>query len=339
MGGDWGYEHEAVFFWGAHNPSSKQFHIYRERIFTQTVPELVGAEIARDSIQDLISLPSHSMSLHIGWDPSASERMGGERVLFNYIAKGIERVLGPNSAHIPDFIIRRLEEEAYSKNEEVDTKLLEAIKTQRRAGITSRRAFDSRVVGWQICRSFLRFTPMLLDHYDNFDPAIALRILYDDGAERYREYISQACGRQVEILPRLQIWDSCPRLIAALPKAQRDEKNPEDLTKKHIQGSSDLWDSFRYLCCGLKDEEGIEPAESFVERRMSDLMSTPDSSSLSVTDLIRIRTSFEKEHKDKTSPTILQVRHNAAKPQLARRRDIARILGGGGGGGFGADGH
>jgi hypothetical protein len=325
MGGDWGMEHDASFLWFCQSPH-KQTHVYRERVFNQTPPEVAGAEIARESIPDLNSLPDHSLTLWLGWDPSASNRVGGERVLFEYIAKGIRRILGPNSTYLPDTIIRQLDEEAYQRGEDVPQKLIDSIRSQRQSGITIRRAPDHRVIGWQLVKSMFRWTPILLESYQDFDPSLALRILFDEGEERYKQYVSHCSQRSVELLPKLQIWSNCERLIEAIPRAQKDEKNPEDVTKRHWRGADSL-DSLRYGLMGMREDTiSIEPKQTFVERRMEEIITAPWMQNASVNDLIRTRHDLEREHKSQNQGQSIRIHHPTSKGRLASRMSLAKVL-------------
>lgn len=324
MGGDWGWEHEAAFLWGCATAAGP-LHIYKERVFSQTPPEIAGAEIARESILDLNGSETHSLTLWMGWDPSASQRVGADRTLFEYLAKGIRRILGPHSVYLPDVVLRQLDEEAYARDEQVSQELVDAIRNQRRAGITIRRAPDHRVIGWQLVRSMFNWTPVLLDSYESFDPAEAMKILFDEGEERYRQYIAHCSRRHIELLPKLQIWDCCTRLIEALPRAQKDEKNQEDVTKKHWRGS-DVIDALRYLCCGFREEPIPEPRMSYVERRVGELLKAQDAPAYSVNDLIRIRTALEKEHEDKHAGSAFVLHHPSQYGRLRARQAVGQIL-------------
>lgn len=348
IGGDWGYEHEAAFYWCATDPSTKQRLFYREFVTAKSTPETVGADLARHTISDLNRLPSHAITLWVGFDPSAANRIGQDRTLFELLARGIQRILGPNSCHLPDYLINKLREEAYTNNAEVDEKLIEAIRTQRRAGITIRLSRYSRIMGWQLMQEFIRWEPIFEDNTGlrGFDPKLASRLLFDEGQEAYRNYLASCQREGIEVLPKWLICDCCPRLIEALPKLQResrDGKSPEDADPRHFTGMDSV-DAARYTILASRDEEGFEPEEAFVERRMSDILSSPEAASLSVNDRIRIRNSLEREHQQKSAPMMFQVRHQASRMRQAARRELTRwinpgspggggITGGGGGSG------
>lgn len=62
----------------------------------------------------------------------------------------------------------------------------------------------------------------------------------------------------------------CSRLINAIPKAIRSDTDPEDITKKHVEGASDLWDMLRYLCMTFRSQTNPEPFEAIRRRRIAD---------------------------------------------------------------------
>lgn len=328
MAMDWGYEHECSTLWGCRDQEIDVLTIYREMVYSQTQPEAVGAGIARATIPDLMGLPKSSINLWIGKD-ARQNRIGRDRTVEELLAAGIRTVLGPNSVHLPDQIIKKLDDLAYEKGEEVSKELVDQIRKQHRAGITILQAKDSRVEGWTLCRSLLRFVPIHPESFEDFDPKHAMELLFhaDDGAEKYRQYIAHCSKRNVEILPKVRIWDSCPRLIESIPKARKKPKQPEDVDPAHFLGMDSL-DNWRYLCMGERLEvENGEPQAAFLERRLEEIIvegrkrEAVGGLALSVNDLIRINDQLEREFTAKTAPAQFTLPHAARQRRMAIRQE------------------
>lgn len=316
IGCDWGFGHEAAVYWLKHDPRTKQVHIYRELVTSATLPSQLGYEIALRSRQELMDSPSHSVVLHLSHD--AFDQRTGEKSIAELIASGIARVLGPNSVHLPDLEVRRLKEAVEIDpsgypSDEAREKFWQALRVQRRAGITLRIAPKDRVMGWQCLLEFMRWEP-LGELRGDFDPAVAMNILREEGADKWLQYVRIYQERKPEILPRLQIWDCCKRLIEAIPKCMRDEKRPEDVSKSHFLGL-DSCDSVRYLLAGFRDESPPEPFEEFRERKLEEVVR---SSVLPATtsDLCRINQSLEAEWKGKNRKGAFMIPRRRARAGL-----------------------
>lgn len=113
-----------------------------------------------------------------------------------------------------------------------------------------------------------------------------------DSEAKAHEYLQYCQGFKEETLPKLLIWDTCPRLIDAIPKAQYDDKGTEGLDKGHFKGRDSL-DSAYYLLAGFRDEQIAEPYESFRDKALNaELARNPN---LSGQDLIWINRGLEDE--------------------------------------------
>ena len=64
----------------------------------------------------------------------------------------------------------------------------------------------------------------------------------------------------VEVKPRLQIFNTCRKLIHDLPLLQHDTRNPTDVSI-HPHEISHLPDSLRYLCDGRPSHRVMVPQE------------------------------------------------------------------------------
>lgn len=311
MAMDWGYSHECVTLWGAHDQDRDQFIIEQEAVFSQTEPDAVGEEIARRTkpiLERFQSLGQDPM-ITMGLSHDAYGLRQDDRSIAELISIGIGRILGPNMVHLPDLEVSKLEErmkiEGQSTNTTGADEIFARIRSQQRMGITIRRMRDNRIVGWQLVRSMMRWKSSLPDIKDIFDPNLASRIAYERGIAAYNAYL-KLFQRKQETLPKLLIVGpprspdgrvvqktglGCERLIQAIPKAIRDETNPEDVTKKHVQGASDWWDCLRYVCLTFRNQAMPEPFQAVVQRRIEEVrQSNP---TVDTNDLIWLNRSLE----------------------------------------------
>ena len=269
MGGDWGFAHESAILWGARDPESQQIHIYRELLVKETGAQTLGHTLAMKSLDELNASPTHSMTLW--FSPDAFRRHGddeGVSAHVQLIAQGIGTVLGPNAVHIPDLEIqqrrREMAEEAAILGKFGNIEFQQNFQrwsndllSQQNSGITIRKANNNRILGWDYIREMLAWNSPF-DVKGNYDQEIETKILHDFGeraARRYRNLYTRNPGS----FPRLQIWDTCPRLMDAFPRMAHDEKNPEDISKIHVEKASDVMDAVRYLLICFQQADPLEP--------------------------------------------------------------------------------
>lgn len=121
----------------------------------------------------------------------------------------------------------------------------------------------SRVSGKILLQEYLRFTPRPARKviFGEFNEFVAERILRTLGTSRYYDYLNQFAAEEPEgDLPRLQIFNTCPRLIEAIPLCMYDEDDIEDI--KEFSGDDPI-DNIRY---GLRAIEKYK-SESVVKFR------------------------------------------------------------------------
>jgi len=300
IGMDWGYAHESAIMWACQTPDER-IYIYREIVASQASPERLGYEIAMASRDELEKLTSHSMVLHLSHD--AFSTRAGDKSIAELIALGIQRVLGPNSVHLPDLMIRRIRdtyaEDAY-RFEDVKARdaAIEAIRLQRKLGITIRIAEKTGIIGWQHVRETMRWQE-IGERNATFDHAIFMRLLRE-APDRANEYARLYRDLKPEILPKLQIFkERCPRLIDAIPRAQHED-GQEAMDKAHFKGRDSV-DGLLYLIMGMRDEMPPEPFEEFRANKLEQMVSREPA--MTTDDLVRINMGLEDEWKKKnTSP-------------------------------------
>lgn len=254
---DWGYTHNAAVYKLCELPN-KQVHVYDELVLSKVTPEELGVEIARfmwDEIRGTGTTPQ-AMILHLS--PDAFAHRTEERTIADQIRDGLNKILGPDSAYIPSL-------------EEVGEKDIFARSAQAKAAvITIQRASNQRVAGWMYLRSLLRWTPLIGEANDRFDPTVALE-LYNNDFKKFQEYL-RLFQTQDEVLPRLKIHaDKCPKLLRAIPLARfqdPDKGDPNDLSKKHFEGMDSL-DAWRYGCFAQKFIQTHAPFETFLSDRFA----------------------------------------------------------------------
>jgi hypothetical protein len=313
MSGDWGHEHDAAFHWYCHCPDGT-VQVYKERGFRHVIPEEVGFEIARESIDVLNGMARYDLQ----------PMLGGGRTVIELLTSGIAKVLGRDRVHLPDFEAELAKKLAWEQGQTVDHEAIERVRTQQRAGITIRRAPNQRVVGWQYVLSMLRWWPMASEAYANFNLDFAYHVLAKGGEQDYQRYLQSCLKAGQDVLPKLQVWGECPRLIDALPKFQRSEKNPEDCDKQHFSGM-DYGDSLRYGLMGFRGEVHREPKLAYLDRRMGEVQAQfPD---MGAADRIRAHLALEHQWKLDHEPKLLQplTGPRAARVALAQAAGVIQV--------------
>lgn len=107
-------------------------------------------------------------------------------------------------------------------------------------------ADNDRVGGRLLIHEYLRWEnkPPKYVPSEGFSQEIADRIFRQFGPVALSEYIEMFQEEQLELnLPKLQIFDTCQRLIEKIPQCVFDDKKPEDIKKFH---GDDPIDSIRY---------------------------------------------------------------------------------------------
>lgn len=133
------------------------------------------------------------------------------------------------------------------------------------------QASKGRISGKTLIQEYLRWMPLPVfqsNHDRVFDP---------NEAERLRRISENAWQRYIELfappeieknLPRLQIFESCARLIECIPLCIYDDKNVEDVKEWQVTDSQvgdDPYDCLRYLCKRI-DRYIKESHNEFVNR-------------------------------------------------------------------------
>jgi hypothetical protein len=293
---DWGLAHESSFLLARIAPN-KQLYIYREIVAAGVSPVQFGFEIATMVRPELEKFPSKSLVMHLSHD--AFQNRTGEKTIAELIAMGMARVLGPEAIHLPDLLVKQIKEsfevDAYNPlSIQKRDAAIEALLAQKRLGITIRIAEKASVIGWQHCREYMRFEPVGIFN-DRYDPAVANRLLQED-LKAFEIYSKTYKDTPQEVLPKLQIVDTCPRLIDAIPRAQHEE-GTENMDKTHFLGKDSV-DSLCYLIGGIRSEAPQEPFEAYRTRELEQAMLNDPN--LTGTDLRWINMGLEEQWKERS---------------------------------------
>lgn len=151
-----------------------------------------------------------------------------------------------------------------SENEDIDLSVLDPSAWQHRgeektiaeqasvgSGIMFKKADNDRLGGKILVHEFLRWEqrPLLRTPKADFDQDYANKIYRTKGPDALKEYLIQYEPEKPEVLPRLQIFNTCTELIKCVPlcvyaDANADGKPSEDV--KEFDGD-DAYDDLRYL--------------------------------------------------------------------------------------------
>jgi hypothetical protein len=339
MAMDYGYSHECSTVWGCHDQETDQFWVTDELVVSETEPDIIGEEVGRRTKSILAGLETPMISMGLSHDAYGHRQ--DDRSVAELIARGIARVLGPNMVHVPDLMVDKLkdqmEAEGHSTASGEADAIFQRIRSQQRMGITIRRMRDNRVVGWQLVRAMMRWRQTMPDIKDIFDPNLASKIAYEKGLEAYGAYLNLFKQKR-EVLPKLQVVgppldqhgrpDStqqlgCPRLIASIPKAQHDDLNPEDVSRKHFSGLDSL-DSLRYLLMTFRGQSMPEPFEALRRRKVAEAQQR--NPGYDTADLVWVNRRIESAWKDRNAAKLKPI-HVIRQGRMARARVKGLIAG------------
>lgn len=115
----------------------------------------------------------------------------------------------------------------------------------------------SRISGKQLLHEYLRWKPKPLVPQDAIEPyneERAMWLLRNRTQREYKAYVNQYNTEPVEeVIPKLQIFNTCPALIEAIKAASYDKKKVEDVAEF---SGDDPYDGIRYV---------VDTAEQFFE--------------------------------------------------------------------------
>jgi len=112
----------------------------------------------------------------------------------------------------------------------------------------------ARISGKLLLHEFLRWAPKpdIKKYYsEEFDPDLAEKIMRNFGTAAYKNYVDIYKPAEIEInLPKLQIFNTCNKVINVIPDCVYDEVRTEDVAE--FDGD-DPYDGIRILLGGVRD--------------------------------------------------------------------------------------
>lgn len=115
------------------------------------------------------------------------------------------------------------------------------------SGLNPRKADNERLSGKLLIQEYLRTQdrPARVVPAEGYDHELALKILRIKGPDGLAEYTSLFAPEPAEILPQVQIFNTCPGIIEHLPLCVYDEVKKEDVAELK-NDTDDHYDEFRY---------------------------------------------------------------------------------------------
>lgn len=128
---------------------------------------------------------------------------------------------------------------------------------EQASSLRPRKADNDRISGKILLQELLRWR-QVERKVEEYDDDLANKILEIGGLDRYKEYMNSFLPQNPEILPKLQIFDTCTTIINTIPLCVyvdpiKNPKNKEDVAE--FDGD-DPYDALRY---------GIKAAQSYLE--------------------------------------------------------------------------
>lgn len=270
-GGDWGYQHNAVFHKYCRNESDKRVHVYDELAVRQIGSFELGVMLAKWWMPELEALPDHQITIALS--PDAFSKTDATKTKAEQMEAGIQQVLGPYGAILLRY--NESEREAMLRDPKQAAAMFEQRKLNLRGKmcIALQPANNNRVDGWDYVRDMLRFRPALVEIES--DPNYLKHILETRGIEAYEREASEIRERKPEVLPKIQLWRVCASADAFLKAAMHDEPpRAEDVRKFDAEdgvGGDDGGDALRYGLMHYKAIETVIPKAYWVNERMSQI--------------------------------------------------------------------
>jgi hypothetical protein len=270
-GGDWGFEHLAVFHKACRHERDKRIHVYDELAVRQVGSFELGVMLAKWWLPDLEMLPDKQITIALS--PDAFSKTDASKTKAEQIASGIREVLGPYGA----FLLRYNDDEraAMSKDPKMAMLMFERRKQEMAQGqlmIALKPANTDRIAGWSYLHELLRFRPIMQETQDELKQRLQ-QTFQRSGVEAYERELARAHSIGPEILPRLVLWRRCAEAIRGLTEAMTDEPpRSEDVRKWDAIdgiGGDDGLDSLRHLVMSFKEVEGVIPKSYFVGERLN----------------------------------------------------------------------
>ena len=262
IGMDWGYSHNSGVLWGCWHPK-EQLHIYREYVVSRMGTVEIGTEIARRSLPDLERMPDPHLVMYLSHDAFHRDNESASEA--EQIASGIEKVIGAGSAFV---LSPTIEEEFLDDKVAWNSVLRRQKERERNTHITIVNAGNQkRKAGFNLMREYMRWWP-IGDDGGSLSDEVLKKILMVHGALAWYEAKQKAERHAHEMLPKLQVWDCCPKLITGIIGAVEKEGDTEDVED---QLGDDILMAGLYLTRNFKFREAQQSREMIVSDRLQQI--------------------------------------------------------------------
>lgn len=267
---DWGYKHHSAAYKFA-QAENGQLHCYSEMLERGRSSFLWGVELAKWWLPELRQMEQPRIQLTLSADTFSTHDEGN--TIAERIALGMDAVFGDKSTYLA--YPTEEERQMAGNNPRMAAELMQrrASETADRMGINLEPAVSSpksRSARAEFVHELMRFTPR--EHAVVFDQAYAQSLLRQLGGESlYADYVKSCEEKQPEVLPRLQIWRSCDKIIELLPILKSDEKMPEAVMKFNATDQDlgdDAWDGFSYGLYAAKNIPAQPPRSDQVASKL-----------------------------------------------------------------------
>jgi len=140
------------------------------------------------------------------------------------------------------------------------------------------QADNARIHGKQIIHEMLRWTPRperyVVDP-SKYDAELARRIIADYGLRAYNNYLAQFKEDEPEgILPRLQIFNTCPHVIEAIQSAVYNDEGKGNVEDVKEWNGDDPYDGLRYGLTAVDRYLNGVTREAKERRKIDDVIQT-----------------------------------------------------------------
>lgn len=246
--------------WWVREPSGK-LRVYRELAMRDATPEEFGAEIAARCVEE----SAVNRSIPVWMSAKAFERTGGKCVAAAVYA-GIQRKAGEQRA----FLFVYDENETQIADATTRLKSIDARLSKMPRGVISVQPLTGKDDdGWDIIREFLRWRSKPGEaRPESPDWEYAKQLAGSGDMTAYMDYLRKFAEAGDNPLPILQVHASCKALIQAMSGAVR-VSNDEGKLAQNSQAF--LLQSLRIGALASREEQAVEPKDSFVGRRLDKL--------------------------------------------------------------------
>lgn len=205
---DWGYAAHTWAGWFALSPDGRVY-LYKEYYVTKQSISRWAAEITALSQTELRNEQIRSVEL----DPSAWQRRGTEKDIWQQFYDGTDHLLRPHQA-----------DNARLHGKQIIHDMLR---------------WQPRPLRFQV-------------DVKNFDPELAQRIITDYGLRAYNNYLLQFQEDKPEsVLPRLQFFNTCQYAIEAIQACNYNEVGKGNVEDVAEWAEDDPYDGIRYGCVAI----------------------------------------------------------------------------------------